>query len=220
MPTITPTIYTTDAEQLAALRVPFAVSQVQQRDGGGKTLYYYDGFTIMKRLLDVLGTGLNITHSQPIIDHDSGRVDIEAIMEIRWISGNNTKVSAWGSSDILKNRASDKILNDPIKTAATDSIKCAASKIGVGSELYDAKYRSDLDVRIKEFEEQESRKARLTCQFCGGPIEGCTRTNSEGNVVEMTDDQVANSTRTQFGKRLCLKCGTQASINVDGNSLI
>jgi len=212
MPTITPTIYTTDAEQFAALRVPFHVSEVQKREGGGKTLSYYDGFTIMKRLLDVIGTGLNITHSQPIINHDIGRVDIEAILEIRWVSGIITKISDWGSSEILKNRTCDKIVNDPIKSAATDSVMRAASKLGVGAELYDAKYLTDLDVRIKEFEEQETRKALLTCQSCGETIEGGTRTNSEGNVVEMTADQVANVTHKKFGKRYCLNCGNHASI--------
>lgn len=210
MSTINSTIYTSDAEQLEALRIPFPISEVKKREQGGMELNYYEGYTIQQRLLDVLGTGLSIETAQ-VIPTDSN-INVETILKIEWVSGKKTTTSGWGSADILLGK-SGKVVNSPYKTAATDSIKVAASKLGVAAELYDSKYRSELEARIKEFEEDETRKALLVCQCCCGQIEGGVRTNSEGNSIEMTADQVAKSTRKRFGKRLCLKCGAEASIN-------
>jgi hypothetical protein len=201
----TSTIYKTDSEQHAALRVTFPVSEIRTKEKGGEPLPYYEGFTIMQRLLDVLGTGLNITHSRPIIDHEKGRVEIEANLEIEWISGRKTVTCGWGSSDILISHTG-KIVNDPVKAAATDSIKCAASKLGVAAELYDSKYRDGLAARLKELEDKEAEKALLTCQCCSGAIIGGTRKMHDGKELKMTAKEVAINTRKSFGKRYCLDC--------------
>jgi len=202
------TTYATDAEQLAALRIPFPITEVKKRNQGGSELKYYDGFTVQQRLLDVLGTGLNITYSNPIIDYENDRVDMKATLEIEWVSAKRTIISGWGSSNILHGK-NGVIINDAIKSAATDSIKVASSKFGVGAELYDSKYREGLDVRLKELVEQEAEKAFLTCQCCSGVIKGGIKKKADGTEIEFTAKEVATSTRQRFGKRYCRECANQ-----------
>lgn len=197
----------TDIGQLEALRVPFPAGEVRQRDQGGTTLHYYEAFTIQQRLLDVLGTGLSIKTGQ-VIATDSN-VNIETILTIEWASGRTSTVSGWGSADILRGK-NDKIVNDPYKTAATDSIKVAASKLGVAAELYDSKYREGLASRLKLVEQEESERAFLTCQGCGGEIKDGTTTKADGTIMELTAKRVATSTRQKFGKRLCIACAEKA----------
>jgi len=156
----------------------------------------------------VLGTGLSIKTGQ-VIATDSN-VNIETILEIEWVSGRKTVTSGWGSADILVGK-SGKIVNDPYKTAATDSIKVSASKLGVASELYDSKYREGLAVRLKEIEDAEAEKAFLTCQGCTGEISGTKRAKTDGTFLELSAKDVATSTRKRFGKRLCAACAIAAS---------
>jgi hypothetical protein len=207
MTTINPTIFSTDAEQLVALRVPFPISEIKTRSQGTAELNYYEAYVIQQRLLDVLGTGLSIRTGQVIATESN--VNTETILEIVWASGRKTVTSGWGSSDILLGK-SGKIVNDPYKTAATDSIKVAASKLGVASELYDSKYREGLAVRLKAQEVLDEAKEFLTCQECEGPITGGNLTKSDGTVMELDAKKVATSTRLKFGKRLCMCCGEKA----------
>jgi len=196
-------VYHTDTEQVAALRVPFPVSEVKTRTQGGAELSYYEGYTIQQRLLDVLGTGLSIKTGQVIATESN--VNVETLLVIEWASGRKTSTSGWGSADILLGK-SGKMVNDPYKSAATDSIKVAASKLGVAAELYDSKYREGLAVRLKELEDQAAEKAFLTCQGCDGEIKGGIRKKADGTEFELTAKQVASGTRQKFGKRYCKDC--------------
>jgi hypothetical protein len=209
MQSTTPTLYRSDAEQLEALRVPFPITEVKKRDQGGTELKYYEGYTIQQRLLDVLGTGLSIETGK-VIATDSN-INVETILKIEWMSGRKTTTSGWGSADILIGK-SGKMVNDPYKSAATDSIKVAATKLGVAAELYDSKYREGLDVRLKELVEQEAEKAFLTCQCCGGEIKGGMRKRADGTEIEFTAKQVATGTRTKFGKRYCKECADKVAM--------
>lgn len=204
------TRFTTDTEQLEALRVPFPVSEVKTRDQGGAVLHYYEAYAIQQRLLDVLGTGLNIRTGQVIATESN--VNVETILEIEWASGRRTTISGWGSSDILLGK-NGRLANDPYKTAATDSIKVAASKLGVAAELYDSKYRDGLAAKLKEQEDREAERAFLTCQDCAGEIRGGARKNADGNELALSAKQVATSTRKQLGRRLCIPCATAAAEN-------
>ena len=205
--TTTPIEYQSDDEQLAALRVPFPVSEVKTREQGGATLNYYEAHTIQQRLLDVLGTGLSIKTKNVVATVSA--VNIETVLEITWVSGKTSRVSGWGSSDILL-RSNGKVANDPYKSAATDSIKVAASKLGVAAELYDSDYRERLAAMLKAQGEAEARREFLTCQGCHGEIRGGERRRTDGSVVEMTAEGVANATRKRFGLRYCIPCGEQA----------
>lgn len=198
------TRFTTDTEQLEALRVPFPVSEVKTREQGGATLYYYEGCTIQRRLLDVIGSGLNIRTGHVIALE--GNVNVETVLEIEWISGRRTTISAWGSSDILMGK-NGKLANDPYKSAATDGIKVAASKLGVAAELYDSKYRDGLAARLRAHEE----RAFLTCSDCGGEIAYFEKRTPEGKEFKLAAKEVANSTQKKFGRRLCGTCADRES---------
>lgn len=203
-------IYNTDKEQLEALRVPFPITEVRTREQGGATLNYYEAYTVQQRLLDVLGTGLSIRTGQ-VIATDSN-VNIETILDIEWVSGRRSTVSGWGSADILMSK-SGKIANDPYKTAATDSIKVAASKLGVAGELYDSKYREGLKPRLAALEAAEAERAFLTCQECSGEIQAGDVRKTDGSTLTLTAKEVATSTRKKFGRRLCIGCAETTRSN-------
>jgi hypothetical protein len=198
-----PTKYEDDADQLAALRAPFPITEIRTREQSGATLHYYEGHTISQRLLDVLGTGFNVTTVQHITAND--RVEMEVVIEVEWMSGKRCRVSGWGSADILTGK-SGKVVNDPYKTAYTDGLKVAASKLGCGNELYDSKYREGLAAIMEAERKAEAEKAFLTCQGCKKAItEGEVKT-PDGKTVTLTATQVATNTRQKFGERLCLPC--------------
>ena len=216
MQPISPTLYLTDVDQLAALVVPFPITEIKTRDQGGTNLKYYEAHTIQQRLLDVLGTGLSIKTGQVIATESN--VNMETILEVAWASGKLTITSGWGSADILIGKTG-KIVNDPYKTAATDSIKVAASKLGVAQELYDSKYREGLAVRLKELEDQEAEKALLTCQGCQGEITGGSFVKADGSVLTLTAKEVAISTRKKFTRRFCMVCAGQEGKKADSKAI-
>lgn len=136
--------FSTAAEQLAALRAPFDPSLILTREQGGTELSYYPAHTIQNRLLDVLGAGLSITTERTEITED--RVDLSVRLTILWVDGSVSRIDGWGSADILRSKSgSNKVVNDPMKAAYTDALKVAASKLGVGLELYDKEYIKSLD---------------------------------------------------------------------------
>jgi len=208
MRTTTPATYASDSAQLAALRIPFPITEVKTRDQGGTTLNFYEAHTVQQRLLDVLGTGLSIKTVQVIATESN--VNMETLLEVTWASGKKTITSGWGSADILLGK-NGKIVNDPYKTAATDSIKVAASKLGVAQELYDSKYREGLAVRLKELEDVEAERAFLSCQGCRSEITAGTRPKPDGTLMDLTAREVATSTRKKFGSRFCLPCALEAA---------
>jgi hypothetical protein len=203
--------FTTDAEQLEALRIPFPLSEIRTREQGGATLHYYEAYTVQQRLLDVLGTGLSIITGQVISTETN--VNTEVILNIEWVSGRKSTISGWGSSDIIISGKSGKLVNDPYKASATDGIKVAASKLGVAGELYDSKYREGLKVRMAAQEEEEAERAFLTCQNCNGEINNGSITKADGTPFALTAKEVAVSTRKKFGQRLCIGCAEVARSN-------
>jgi hypothetical protein len=198
--------FTSDDEQLAALRVTFPINEIRSRDQGGSTLYYLEAYAIQQRLLDVLGAGLTIRTGQVITTENI--VNTEIILDIDWVSGRKSSISGWGSADVLVSQKTGKTVNDPYKAAATDGIKVAASKLGVAGELYDSKYREGLKVRVETMEHEEAERAFLTCQECTGEIRGGTVSGKNGKLVTMTSKEVAVSTRKKWGRRLCIGCAT------------
>ena len=206
MKTFNPAFFKSDTEQLAALRVPFPIIEVRTREQGSATLHYFEAYVIQQRLLDVLGTGLSIRTVQ-VIANDANII-IETVLEIEWASGKKTVTSGCGSADILRGK-NGKVANDPYKSAATDSIKVAASKLGVAGELYDSKYHEGLTARIALLEKEEGEKSFLTCQECNGTINGGTIKKKDGSPLDMTAKDVAKSTRKKFGRRAVHRvCGS------------
>jgi len=202
--------YNTKQEQLQALCRPFPVEEVKSRDEGGKSLSYYEGATIMKRLTDVMGCGYSIATGRVeryLVDDKPRRIDMEVIVSLRWVDGSESRLTGWGSSDIQYSKKDEwRIVSDFMKTSATDGIKVALSKIGVGAELYDSAYRASLGA-VKEEQEAASReKAVYTCMECQGEIIG-------GMIggKDITREEVVSRTRSKFKRRYCIPCAIAAS---------
>lgn len=193
-----PHIHSSDAEQLAALRLPFPISDVKEREQAGQTLSYYEHNTVQNRLLDVFGTGMSLTTAQYTEDTENKILHLEVLLEVQWVSGLVSKVSGWGSAAIRKN-------GEPYKSAFSDAVKVAASKLGCGLELYDEDYRKELCARMEALRAAEAERLLLTCQDKGCIIEGCVFGDKE-----LSAKDVALSTRKTFGKRLCVACAMEA----------
>ena len=200
----TTTTYNSDAEQLVALRVPFPVDQVKEREENGKIFDYYEHNLIQNRLLDVFGGKFSMTTGATSVDTENNFVHVEVILEVEWISGGKTRHSGWGSAAIQKK-------GNHFKSAYSDALKVAATKLGCGLELYDDNYRESIKPQKAEIQRKRDERALLTCQGCGGVIAEGTRTKPDGTIQELTAKQVATSTRQKFGKRFCLSCGIEAS---------
>ena len=199
--------FATPTEQLQALRRPFPVEEVKTREESGKTLQYYEGATIMRRLTDVMGTGYSIKTGRIErydVEGKPRRIDMEVTVALTWLDGTVSSLTGWGSADIQYSKSDTwRIVSDFMKSAHTDGIKVALSKIGLGAELYDSTYRASLDAQMQQAEEAARQKAMFTCHHCQGEITG-------GMVgdKDLTAQDVVNATRKKFKKRLCIHCAT------------
>ena len=200
-------------EQLQALCRQFPATDIKTRDLSGQKLYYLDGYTVLKRLNEVMEGSYDFHIGQVITTEKT--VDVSGTLTLRWIDGSTTTVSDFGSSDVLYNAKGGRV-NDPYKSAVKDLWKRCLAVVGVGADLYDAEYREGLAVRLKVLEEEEAEKAFLTCQICKGEIKAGSKPKADGTILEMTARVVATSTRQKFGKRMCLDCGNKAAAEAAG----
>jgi hypothetical protein len=210
---------TTDAEQIAALAAAFPVSVVKSRSQGGKEFTYLEHTTVVDRLREVLGTGLSIQTGQvihhPALGLDSsilGYVDMEVVITATFTSGKVVTVSGWGEADVLSTRPlSAEAMeegkkrgraNQPFKSAFSDGVKVAATRLGVGAYLYSEEGRAEVAAEAKKTEEDKRGKALLTCQECSNPIQG-------GSFKGVTYDdpmQFMEAVRKIHHRRLCDPC--------------
>jgi len=202
--------FTSNDDQLEALRAPFPIEEIKEREEAGKTLYYYEASTIMKRLVEVMGTGFSIDSGRIEryeFENKLRRVDLEVTVTLRWQDGTESRLTGWGSSDVqYSTRDTWRIVSDFMKSSLTDGIKVALSKIGVGSELYDTTYRKTLGDQKGAAAAAAREKAMFTCQECQGEIKA-------GKVggKDLTQQEVAVATRTKFKKRLCIPCAAKTA---------
>jgi len=214
--------YTTDVEQLAALATTFPASVVKTRAQGGKEFTYLEHTAVVDRLRDVLGTGLSIATGQvihyPSLGLDSsilGYVDMEVIITATFTSGKVMTVSGWGEADVLATRplsveAADDgkkrgRANQPFKSAFSDGVKVAATRLGVGAYLYSEEGRAEAASEAKKAEEMKRERAKFTCQECEGAIEGGVL----DGVSHLSPESFLNATRLKFRRRLCLDCAVK-----------
>ena len=199
------TTYNTKQEQLNALRAPFSLEDIRQREEGGTVLNYYESSTIMRRLFSVMGGDYSLESGRIEryeVDGKPRRVDMEVIVTLNWADGSTSRLTGWGSSDIQYSRKDDwRIVSDFFKAALTDGTKVALSKIGVGAELYDSNYRKNLAAEKEAADKAQREAALYTCQQCQGRIEA----GKIGNK-DVTAQEVVQHTRAKFKKRLCLAC--------------
>jgi len=211
--------FTTDAEQLAALAAPFPPDCHKQRDEAGKTFTYLEHTSVAQRLRDVLGTGLNITTGQVIHRPDIslndpvyGYVDLEVVIEATFVSGQKMMVAGWGEADVVatKQLTPEQVeqgkkrgrAGSPFKSAFSDGLKVAATRLGVGAYLYSEEGREGIEQAQKAQKEADQQRALLTCQECSNPIQA-----GEFNGVIYGDPvEFVNAVRKVHRRRLCLTC--------------
>lgn len=208
--------YTTDQEQLEALAAPFPPECHKQREESGKTFTYLEHTVVAERLREVLGTGLTIRtgqviHNPTITVNDQiyGYVDMEVIIEATFVSGRKMTVSGWGESDILATKPLDEDAlergkkrgraNQPWKSAFSDGLKVAATRLGVGAYLYD---KEGMEKEMEKQKEAERERARLTCQEC----EGLITAGVLDGINYDTPDGFMDAARKKYRRRLCPAC--------------
>lgn len=116
------------------LEKPFEPEQIKQREGNfGKTLDYIEGHAVIQRLND----SFDANWSFAILKHEILKKTDEVIVLGRLSAGDVVKTQ-FGSSKITRARETGEVisLSDDLKAAATDSLKKAATLLGVGLFLY------------------------------------------------------------------------------------
>jgi hypothetical protein len=116
------------------LEKPFAPEQIKQREGNfGKTLDYIEGHAIIQRLNDAF----EARWSFEILEHEVQK-DTDEVIVLGKLSAIEVVKTQFGSSRITRARESGEMISlaDDLKAAATDSLKKAATLLGVGISLY------------------------------------------------------------------------------------
>ena len=211
--------YKTDQEQLDALAAPFPPECHKQREEAGKTFTYLEHTVVMDRLREVLGTGVDVLYEDVIHnpnislnDPIYGYVEMKCVIKATFVSGRTMTVSGWGESDVVATKALDEEAiekgkkrgraNSPFKTAASDALKVAATRLGVGSYLYD---KDGIEKELKEQKEKQRERARLTCQECEGEIEGGTL----DGITHASGEEFMEAARKKYKRRLCPSCAAK-----------
>ena len=116
------------------LEKSFGPEQIKQREGNfGKMLDYIEGHSVIQRLNDAFDADWSFT----IIQHEILK-ETDEILVIGELKAGNVVKTQFGSSRITRARESGDIISlaDDLKAAATDSVKKAATLLGVGLHLY------------------------------------------------------------------------------------
>ena len=117
---------------LDTLTRPFDPAQIRQREGrGGKTLDYLETHVVITRLNEAFAG----QWSFEVLTHEV--TETEAIVHGKLSAGGQIK-TAFGGSDIARHKESQKPVSiaDDLKSAASDSLKKAATLFGIGLQLY------------------------------------------------------------------------------------
>lgn len=116
------------------LEKPFDPDQIKQREGNfGKMLGYVEGHSIIQRLND----SFEANWSFAILKHEILK-DTDEVVVLGELSSNGIVKTQFGSSRITRARETGEMISlaDDLKAAATDSLKKAATLLGVGLHLY------------------------------------------------------------------------------------
>ena len=131
------------------LEQPFEEHQIKYRLGSfGKTLAYIEGHEVIKRL----NQAFQGKWSFEIIAHEIKDTEVLVVGKLICPEANIIKMSFGGSKVTVNNETGEVVsIVDDLKAAATDSLKKAASLLGVGLHLYQAKPQctSALEVRAE-----------------------------------------------------------------------
>ncbi len=116
------------------LETPFESEQIKQREGNfGRTLDYIEGHTVIQRLNDAF----DARWSFKILEYEIQK-DTDEVIVLGELSANGIVKTQFGSSRTTRARETGEMISlaDDLKAAATDSLKKAATLLGVGLHLY------------------------------------------------------------------------------------
>ena len=116
------------------LEKPFDTKQIKQREGHfGKMLDYIEGHAVVKRLNDAFDANWSFA----ILKHEVLQ-ETDEVVVLGELSANGIVKTQFGSSRITRARETGEMISlaDDLKAAATDSLKKAATLLGVGLHLY------------------------------------------------------------------------------------
>jgi Rad52/22 family double-strand break repair protein len=165
-----------------ALEQPFASSLIRSRKGAfGKSFSYVEGTEYIRRLNEALEG----VWSFEVVEHHVR--DTEVVVLGKLTAAGICKM-AFGGSSITVSREGEVIsIADDLKAAATDSLKKAASLMGVGLSLYSSDQPT---------ENTTSGNSRRDGNGSGRPRQG------NGNGQENGNGQRQSATGTSNGNRL------------------
>lgn len=120
-----------EQEQMTALSRPFV--EIRTRPGrSGQPMSYIEGHQVVQRLNDALGGDWSFK----VLEHQVLEAEAVVLGELR--AGDVVK-QAFGGSEIARSREGKVVsVADDLKAAATDSLKKAATLLGVGLRLHRA----------------------------------------------------------------------------------
>jgi hypothetical protein len=116
------------------LEKPFDRNQIKQREGNfGKMLDYIPGYAVVGRLNDAFEANWSFA----IMKHEIVK-ETDEVVVLGELSANGIVKTQFGSSRITRSRETGEMISlaDDLKAAATDSLKKAATLLGVGLHLY------------------------------------------------------------------------------------
>jgi hypothetical protein len=120
-----------EQEQMTALSRPFA--EIRTRPGrSGQPMSYIEGHQVVQRLNEALGGDWSFK----VLEHQVLEAEVVVLGELR--AGDVVK-QAFGGSELTRSREGKVVsVADDLKAAATDSLKKAATLLGVGLRLHGA----------------------------------------------------------------------------------
>ncbi|MCP4607042.1 MAG: hypothetical protein GY847_42100 [Proteobacteria bacterium] len=123
-----------------ALEKHFPVSEVRQRKGNfGKKITFVEANAIIERLNECFEQNWNFT----VVEHMT--LDTGEVLVIGRLAAFGVTKEAFGKSSPAISKESGEMISlaDAYKSAATDSLKKAATLLGVGTYLYSDEYQGE-----------------------------------------------------------------------------
>lgn len=171
------------------LEKPFDPSQIKQRKGTfGEILDYVEGHAVIQRLNDAFDGNWSFE----VVDY---KILEREVLILGKLSANGVVKMQFGSSKITKAKEDGSIisLGDDLKAGATDSLKKAATLLGVGLHLY--REEGEAAKGHGQKEEKPRGEGRLTNQQL-------TAILSLAKQKGMTQREIQEQSLAQFSKSL------------------
>jgi len=147
-------------KQVAALSKPTPTKYIKRKTGrGGKTFDYVDVHYVEGVLNAITGFDWDDEVMKEIIDWGHMQVVVHVRLTVRTKEGRQIIKHGYGGSDIKVTIGRGEVISlaDDLKSAHSDALKKAASKLGVAWDVYAGLAKADENTPISGQEKRESR---------------------------------------------------------------